>query len=101
MNAKNKTMNTNNTFKTSAMFEKNFIAIILIAILMSLLSGCVEEYTKEDVRNYIIKEYGFDNFTISDGPEEVEGEDGYTDLLWTITLDAEETIVFHVLDDRW
>ncbi len=78
--------------------RKVILAIILITGLILMLSGCTEEYTRKDVRNFIIAKYGFDNFSVSEEPEEVEDEDGYNDLLWTITIDSEEKIVFHVLD---
>ncbi len=86
--------------KMSSLNGKILLIAILIVLLMSSFSGCVKDYTKKDIRRYIIGQYGFDNFTVVEGPKEVEGEDGYTDLLWTLQTNTEDKIVFHVLDDR-
>ena len=80
---------------------------ILIAALLlaaSILSACTKDYKEEDVIKYIREEMGLSLYSIISGPEEAEGEDGYTDRIWTVStkdFDLEEELVFHVCDDHY
>ena len=80
---------------------------ILIAALLlaaSMLSACTKDYKEEDVIKYIREEMGLSSYSIISGPEEVKGEDGYTDRIWTVStkdFDLEEELVFHVCDDHY
>ena len=80
---------------------------ILIAALLlaaSILSACTKDYKEEDVIKYIREEMGLSFYSIISGPEEVEGEDGYTDRIWTVStkdFDLGKELVFHVCDDHY
>lgn len=80
---------------------------ILIAALLlaaSILCACTKDYKEEDVIKYIREEMGLSSYSIISGPEEVEGEDGYTDRIWTVStkdFDLGKELVFHVCDDHY
>jgi len=80
---------------------------ILTAVLLlaaAILSACTKDYKEEDVIKYIREELGLSSYSVISGPEEVEGEDGYTDRIWTVStkdFDLEEELVFHVCDDHY
>jgi hypothetical protein len=63
-----------------------------------LLTGCVTEYTREDIQAYVQESLQLENAQVSRTYEEVKGEDGYTDRLWTVSL-PEKDLTFYVLDD--
>ena len=76
-------------------------ALLLAAVI---LSACTKDYKEEDVIKYIREELGLSSYSVISGPEEVEGEDGYTDRIWTVStkdFDLGEELVFHVCDDRY
>ena len=76
-------------------------ALLLAAVI---LSACTKDYKEEDVIKYIREEMGLSSYSVISGPEEVEGEDGYTDRIWTVStkdFDLGEELVFHVCDDRY
>ncbi len=80
--------------------------IIAAALLLSAaaLSACTKDYGDDDVRKYIREDMGISSFSLTAGPEEYKGEDGYTDRIWTVSTDAfglGEELVFHVCDDRY
>ena len=79
-----------------------FTAALLLAAI--ILSACTKDYKEEDVIKYIREELGLSSYTVLSGPEEVKGEDGYTDRIWTVStkdFDLEEELVFHVCDDHY
>ena len=76
-------------------------ALLLAAVI---LSACTKDYKEEDVIKYIREEMGLSSYSVISGPEEAEGEDGYTDRIWTVStkdFDLGEELVFHVCDDRY
>lgn len=77
-------------------------AVLLLAAV--ILAACTKDYKEEDVIKYIREELGLSSYSVISGPEEVEGEDGYTDRIWTVStkdFDLGEELVFHVCDDRY
>ena len=79
-----------------------FVAALFLAAIM--LSSCTKDYEEEDVIKYIRGELGLSSYSVISGPEEVKGEDGYTDRIWTVStkdFDLEEELVFHVCDDHY
>lgn len=77
------------------------VALFLAAII---LSACTKDYKEEDVIKYIREELGLSSYSVISGPEEVKGEDGYTDRIWTVStkdFGLEEELVFHVCDDHY
>ena len=77
------------------------VALFLAAII---LSACTKDYKEEDVIKYIREELGLSSYSVIRGPEEVKGEDGYTDRIWTVStkdFGLEEELVFHVCDDHY
>ena len=80
--------------------------ILTAALLLaaSMLCACTKDYKEKDVIKYIHEELGLSSYSVISGPEEVEGEDGYTDRIWTVStkdFDLGEELVFHVCDDRY
>lgn len=76
--------------------------LILSLILLIIPTGCTKEYTKSDIEQYVAETYSgiiTDPFTVSEKPLEVEGEDKYTDKLWTVTVKGKNKITFHIIDD--
>ncbi len=65
-----------------------------------LMTGCIKEYTRDDIKKYVKEECELNKFNVSKEPVEIEDKEGYTDLLWTITLKGDEGLKFHVLDDH-
>ena len=58
-------------------------AVLLLAAV--ILAACTKDYKEEDVIKYIREELGLSSYSVISGPEEVEGEDGYTDRIWTVS----------------
>ena len=76
----------------------------VLAITLAFLSGCTKKYTDDDVKKFIRDDLQISSFEILSGPEEVQGDDGYTDRRWTVSTGVyglEEDLVFHVYDDRY
>lgn len=69
-----------------------------LALLLSL-TACTEDYDRGDILEMAREETGLSRLAISETYEEVTGEDGYTDRLWT--LSTREGLVFHMLDDYY
>lgn len=66
-----------------------------------ILSGCVKNYVRSDIKRYAVKLTGHSNVTVSEGYREIqEDEEGYLDHLWTVR-DDDSGVVFHVLDDYY
>ena len=85
------------------MKTKRILSAVLILAAV-ILSACTKDYKEEDVIKYIREELGLSSYSVISGPEEVEGEDGYTDRIWTVStkdFDLGEELVFHVCDDRY
>ena len=85
------------------MKTKRILSAVLILAAV-ILSACTKDYKEEDVIKYIREELGLSSYSVISGPEEVEGEDGYTDRIWTVStkdFDLGEELVFHVCDDRF
>ena len=80
---------------------KAFIRICLCVCLLCLC-GCTKKYTDDDVNDFIREKLNIADFEILSGPEDVKGEDGYTDQMWTVSTDVfglDEALVFHVYND--
>lgn len=62
-----------------------------------MLAGCTTTYNRQDIHEYMnskkLKGETFESY------EEVVGEDGYTDRIWTVT--DENGIEYHVVDDHF
>ena len=57
----------------------------VLAITLAFLSGCTKKYTDDDVKKFIRDDLQISSFEILSGPEEVQGDDGYTDRRWTVS----------------
>ncbi len=77
----------------------NHICIAAIGVSAAfLMTACVKDYGRDDVKKYIYEELGIKNISLSKEPEDVyDGE--FHDKLWTVT-DKDNDVDFHVLDDR-
>ena len=83
---------------------KKTILKAALLLMVLLLTACTKDYKEDDIQKYIREEMGISSFSILEGPVEVEGEDGYTDRMWTVSTDAfalTEDLVFHVYDDHY
>lgn len=83
----------------TAVLKKLSVLGILCLFLLTSLGGCVKDYTRKDIKKYVRNQCGIWLFAASVKPEESMGEDGYTDLMWTIY--RPNKLHFHVLDDRY
>ena len=85
------------------MMKKKITQIICMAIMLcglTVLSGCMtEEYSRADVIKYVTENLGIKKFSVSKDYEEVTEEDGYTDKLWTVTVEEKDDLTFFVRDD--
>ena len=72
---------------------------VLTAALMLALSSCTTKYEKKDIEKYVREKTGKLLFVVSDAPEDITDEDGYTDHLWTVTEPG--GIEYRVLDDYY
>ncbi len=76
------------------------IYLVLMLCIMLALSGCfTEEYDRADIIKYVTKNCDIKKFTVSRDYEEVEGDDGYTDKVWTVTVKGDDKLEFVVHDD--
>ena len=77
----------------------NHICIAAISVSAAfLMTACVKDYGRDDIKKYIYEELGIKNISLSKEPEDVyDGE--FHDKLWTVT-DKDNNVDFHVLDDR-
>ncbi len=78
--------------------KKRRVLFLLICLLITLVSGCSVKYEKSDIEDYLSEQCGLSGFEVSRKYQEIEGEDGYTDKLWTIK-DKKNGFEYHVLDD--
>ena len=67
--------------------EKTILKTALLLMVL-LLTACTKDYKEDDIQKYIREEMGISSFSILEGPVEVEGDDGYTDRMWTVSTDA-------------
>ncbi|MCR5795754.1 MAG: hypothetical protein K6G61_10480 [Solobacterium sp.] len=72
---------------------------VLTAALSLVLSGCTTKYEKKDIEKYVRDLTGSIFFIVSDTPEDITGEDGYTDHLWTVQEPG--GIEYRVLDNYY
>lgn len=70
---------------------------IMMIIPALLLCACTTIYDRKDIYDYVKENYDIDDFTVDEEYQEIKGEDGYTDKLWTVHV--QDGITFHVLDD--
>ena len=68
---------------------------LLVALTGVITTGCVTEYDRDDIAEYV-RGLGVDG-VVSDSYTVVEDEKGYDDRYWTVTLD--NGLTFHVIDD--
>lgn len=68
---------------------------LLVALTGVITTGCVTEYDRDDIAEYV-RGLGVDG-VVSDSYAVVEDEKGYDDRYWTVTLD--NGLTFHVIDD--
>lgn len=72
---------------------------LLFSLLLPLcLSGCVEDYDKQDIEALVEEKIGITDFTVSDETYTFIESDGYEDIVWSVTDNA-LGITFHVVDD--
>lgn len=85
------------------MNKKKITQIICFAIMlfgMMVLSGCfTEEYDRADIIKYVAENIDVKKFSVSKEYEEVKGDDGYTDKVWTVTVEGDDKFEFVVHDD--
>lgn len=80
--------------------RKSKILIVLLCCVL-LMGGCVKDYDRNDIIQMLKDTYDLKKFTVSREAEEVTGDDGYTDYLWTVRMQDDSEIVFHVLDNHF
>ena len=49
--------------------------IIMLVIILILITGCTKENKKDDISNYIEKELGLKNYSVSKDYETIKGSD--------------------------
>lgn len=80
--------------------RKIVLTVFLCLAAGAFLAGCTVHYDREDIEEYLVEQYGLTDFRVSDRPRELEGEDGYTDFQWTVTL-KENGLQFRVVDNYY
>lgn len=71
----------------------------MICILFSLcLCACTTEYERDDIAQLIKNDMGISDFILSEDYRAVEGEDGYTDKIWSVSI-PDSGVEFHIIDD--
>lgn len=81
-------------------FKKIISLVIALFIISALFSGCVTEYDIDDIKKEVEENIGVKNAVVSPSYTEFEGEDGYTDKIWTVII-PDSGITFHVVDDHY
>ena len=84
------------------MIKRKIIQVICLVIMLCgiiTLSGCTEEYDRADIIKYVTQNCDIKKFSVSKDYEEVEGDDGYTDKVWTVTVNGDDKLEFVVHDD--
>lgn len=71
------------------------ILTLLVTLTGVITTGCVTEYDRDDIAEYV-RGLGVDG-VVSDSYAVVEDKKGYDDRYWTVTLD--NGLTFHVIDD--
>ncbi|MFI3213304.1 MAG: hypothetical protein R3Y24_08165 [Eubacteriales bacterium] len=71
---------------------------ILVVICMLLLSACVEDYDKNDIKDKVKSDIGLTKFEVDQETSIRIEEDKYEDIIWNIT-DSNTGMVFHIVDD--
>lgn len=76
------------------------LALAVAAACALALPGCVTEYDRDAIAEEAASILGGGRVLISQTYEEHEGEDGYTDRMWTVVV-PETGLTFHIVDDRY
>ena len=79
---------------------KKVFKLLVILLLVFLSCGCVTNYKRKDIINYVRKETGIKNFSVSRTYKVFGDEDGYSDRYW-IVRDRDNDLDFYVIDDRF
>lgn len=77
---------------------KKVVRCLIIIGLIIISCGCVKNYKRRDIINYVKNEIGIRNFSVSRTYKVIEDDDGYSDKYWTI-YDRTNGIEFYVRDD--
>ena len=80
------------------------ILFMMLGLTALCLTACTKEYDEDAVKKYIRDEMHISSFRILSGPEEVKGDDGYTDEAWTVSTDdfgLKDDLIFHVYNDYY
>ena len=64
---------------------KKSLLLLLVPGLMFLLTGCGKGVSQSDVKKYVKKTYGFQDFEVASEPTVVDGNDGFKNEIWTVT----------------
>lgn len=76
------------------------LCLLLVCSAILPMTGCTtKKYNRRDIYKYVQEVCGLESFTVSKEPILIEGEDGYTDRLWTVIVQDGSELTFHVLDD--
>lgn len=79
---------------------KRKLLILLNSFLLPiLLTGCIEEYDKGDIKDYVVDQLGITAFSVSKDTLTYVDEDDYEDTIWTVTVNK-TGLTFHVIDDH-
>lgn len=76
------------------------LALVAATACALLLPGCVTEYDRDDIAREAANILGGGQVLVSRTYEEYEGEDGYTDRVWTVIV-PESGLTFSIVDDRY
>lgn len=75
------------------------LALVAATLCALALPGCVTDYGRGDIAGRAADILGGEQAYVSRTYEEFEGEDGYTDRVWTVVV-PETGLEFHIVDDR-
>ena len=79
---------------------KKVVRVLIVLSLVFITCGCVTNYKRRDIINYVKKEIGIRHFSVSSTYKVFEDEDGYSDRYWAVH-DRDNDLDFYVIDDRY
>lgn len=85
--------------KRPALSPPRKVALLAATLCALALPGCVTDYDRDDIAERAASILGGGHAYVSRTYEEHEGEDGYTDRVWTVVV-PETGLEFHIVDDR-
>lgn len=72
---------------------------LLIAGIL-FLTGCTTNYKREDIEEYVQRQFGLKDFAVSEEYRICADDDGYDDKIWSVK-DNHTGMTFHVIDNYY